>query len=144
MNLHAIAAIYRYEMARTRRTMLQSIVSPVISTSLYFVVFGAAIGSRISEIEGVSYGAFIVPGLMMLMLLTQSIMNASFGIYFPRFVGTIYEILSAPVSYVEILIGYVGAATTKSIILGLIILGTSALFVPLRIAHPVWMLASWC
>jgi ABC-2 type transport system permease protein len=141
MNLHAIAAIYRYEMARTRRTMLQSIVSPVISTSLYFVVFGAAIGSRISEIEGVSYGAFIVPGLMMLMLLTQSIMNASFGIYFPRFVGTIYEILSAPVSYVEILIGYVGAATTKSIILGLIILGTSALFVPLRIAHPVWMLA---
>jgi len=140
MNLHAVAAIYSYEMARTRRTMLQSIVSPVISTSLYFVVFGAAIGSRISEIEGVSYGAFIVPGLMMLMLLTQSIMNASFGIYFPRFVGTIYEILSAPVSYVEILIGYVGAATTKSIILGLIILGTSALFVPLRIAHPFWML----
>jgi len=140
MNLHAVAAIYSYEMARTRRTMLQSIVSPVISTSLYFVVFGAAIGSRISEIEGVSYGAFIVPGLMMLMLLTQSIMNASFGIYFPRFVGTIYELLSAPVSAFEIVLGYVGAAATKSILLGVIILATSALFVPLRIDHPVWML----
>ena len=128
-------------MARTWRTLLQSIVSPVISTSLYFVVFGAAIGSRITEIDGVSYGAFIVPGLIMLTLLTQSITNASFGIYFPRFVGTIYEILSAPVSYVEIVLGYVGAAATKSIILGLIILGTAALFVPLRIAHPVWMLA---
>ncbi|HML08193.1 MAG TPA: ABC transporter permease [Xanthobacteraceae bacterium] len=140
MNFHAIAAIYTFEMARTRRTMLQSIVSPVISTSLYFVVFGAAIGARISEIEGVSYGAFIVPGLMMLMLLTQSIVNASFGIYFPRFVGTIYEILSAPVSSIEILLGYVGAAATKSIILGVIILATSALFVPLHIAHPLWML----
>ena len=128
-------------MARTRRTWLQSIVSPVISTSLYFVVFGAAIGSRISQIDGVSYGAFIVPGLMMLMLLTQSIVNAAFGIYFPRFVGTIYEILSAPVSSFEIVLGYVGAAATKSIILGLIILATSALFVPLQIAHPVWMLA---
>jgi ABC-2 type transport system permease protein len=141
MNIHAVRAIYMYEMARTGRTLMQSIVSPVISTALYFVVFGAAIGSRITQIEGVSYGAFIVPGLIMLTLLTQSVTNASFGIYFPRFVGTIYEILSAPVSYVEILIGYVGAATTKSIILGLIILGTSALFVPLRIAHPVWMLA---
>ena len=141
MNLYAVGAIYRFEMERTRRTVLQSIVSPVISTSLYFVVFGAAIGSRINEIEGVSYGAFIVPGLMMLMLLTQSITNASLGIYFPRFVGTIYEILSAPVSYVEIVLGYVGAAATKSIILGLIILATSALFVPVRIAHPFWMLA---
>ncbi len=141
MNFHAVSAIYRYEMARTRRTLLQSIVSPVISTSLYFVVFGAAIGSRISQIEGVPYGAFIVPGLMMLMLLTQSIVNAAFGIYFPRFVGTIYEILSAPVSSFEIVLGSVGAAATKSIILGLIILGTSALFVPLQIVHPVWMLA---
>jgi ABC-2 type transport system permease protein len=141
MNLYAIAAIYRFEMARTGRTLLQSIVSPVISTSLYFVVFGAAIGSRISHIEGVSYGAFIVPGLMMLMLLTQSITNASIGIYFPRFVGTIYEILSAPVSCVEIVVGYVGAAATKSVILGLIILATSALFVPVEIAHPLWMLA---
>ncbi len=141
MNLYAVGAIYKFEMARTGRTWLQSIVSPVISTSLYFVVFGAAIGSRISTIEGVSYGAFIVPGLMMLMLLTQSVTNAALGIYFPRFVGTIYEILSAPVSYVEIVIGYVGAAATKSIVLGLIILGTSALFVPLQIAHPVWMLA---
>ena len=141
MNLYAIAAIYRFEMARTGRTLLQSIVSPVISTSLYFVVFGAAIGSRISQIEGVSYGAFIVPGLMMLMLLTQSITNASIGIYFPRFVGTIYEILSAPVSYIEIVVGYVGAAATKSVILGLIILATSALFVPVTIAHPLWMLA---
>ena len=140
INVYAVRAIYMFEMSRTFRTILQSIVSPVISTSLYFVVFGAAIGSRISEIEGISYGAFIVPGLMMLMLLTQSIMNASFGIYFPRFVGTIYEILSAPVSFIEILISYVGAATTKSVMLGLIILGTSALFVPLRIEHPVWML----
>jgi ABC-2 type transport system permease protein len=141
MNFYAVGAIYRFEMARTARTMLQSIVAPVISTSLYFVVFGAAIGSRISQIDNVSYGAFIVPGLMMLMLLTQSITNASLGIYFPRFVGTIYEILSAPVSYVEIVLGYVGAAATKSIILGLIILATSALFVPLHIAHPLWMLA---
>jgi ABC-2 type transport system permease protein len=141
MNLPAIRAIYGFEMARTGRTLLQSIVSPVISTSLYFVVFGAAIGSRITEIEGVSYGAFIVPGLIMLTLLTQSVMNASFGIYFPRFTGTIYEILSAPVSYFEILLGYVGAAATKSIILGLIILLTAGLFVPLRIAHPFWMIA---
>jgi ABC-2 type transport system permease protein len=140
MNVQAIRAIYTFEMARTGRTLLQSIVSPVISTSLYFVVFGAAIGSRISEIDGVAYGAFIVPGLIMLMLLTQSVANASFGIYFPRFTGTIYELLSAPVSYLEIVIGYVGAAATKSIILGLIILMTAALFVPLRIAHPVWML----
>src|SRR5512132_2857705 len=139
MNLYAIRAIYRFEMARTWRTLLQSIVSPVVSTSLYFVVFGAAIGSRVSEMEGVSYGAFIVPGLIMLMLLTQSTMNASFGIYFPRFTGTIYEILSAPVSPFEVVLGYVGAAATKSIILGLIILATSWLFVPLRIAHPFWM-----
>jgi ABC-2 type transport system permease protein len=140
INLYGMRAIYMYEMARTGRTLLQSIVSPVISTSLYFVVFGAAIGSRITQIEGVSYGAFIVPGLIMLMLLTQSVMNASFGIYFPRFVGTIYEILSAPVSAFEIVLGYVGAAATKSIVLGLIILATSELFVPVRIAHPVWML----
>jgi len=140
LNFHAIRAIYGFEMARTRRTLMQSIVSPVISTSLYFVVFGAAIGSRIPEIGGVSYGAFIVPGLVMLALLTQSISYASFGIYFPRFVGTIYELLSAPVSYVEILIGYVGAAATKSIVLGLIILATAGLFVPLRIEHPLWML----
>jgi len=140
MNLRAVHAIYRFEMARTGRTLLQSIVSPVISTSLYFVVFGAAIGSRISEIEGVSYGAFIVPGLIMLTLLTQSVMNASFGIYFPRFTGTIYEILSAPVSYLEIVLGYVGAAATKSIILGLIILLTASFCVPLRIAHPFWMI----
>jgi ABC-2 type transport system permease protein len=141
MNLRAIRAIYAFEMARTRRTLLQSIVAPVISTSLYFVVFGAAIGTRITEIEGVSYGAFIVPGLVMLTLLTQSVTNASFGIYFPRFTGTIYEILSAPVSPFEIVVGYVGAAATKSVILGLIILATAALFVPLRIAHPAWMLA---
>ncbi len=140
MNFHAIRAIYRFEMARTIRTLLQSIVSPVISTSLYFVVFGAAIGSRITEVEGVSYGAFIVPGLIMLSLLTQSISNASFGIYFPRFVGTIYELLSAPVSAFEIVIGYVGAAATKSLVLGVIILATAWLFVPLRIAHPFWML----
>jgi ABC-2 type transport system permease protein len=141
MNVYAVRAIYAYEMARTGRTLLQSVASPVISTSLYFVVFGAAIGSRITQIEGVPFGAFIVPGLMMLTLLQQSIMNASFGIYFPRFVGTIYEILSAPVSAFEIVLGYVGAAATKSIILGLIILATSALFVPIRIMHPMWMLA---
>jgi ABC-2 type transport system permease protein len=140
MNLHAIRAVYTFEMARTWRTLLQSIVSPVISTSLYFVVFGAAIGSRISEIDGVAYGAFIVPGLIMLSLLTQSIANASFGIYFPRFTGTIYEILSAPISGLEIVVAYVGAAATKSILLGLIILATAALFVPLRIEHPLWML----
>ena len=141
MNLYAVRAIYLYEMARTGRTLLQSIVSPVISTSLYFVVFGAAIGSRISEIDGISYGAFIVPGLVMMMLLTQSTANASFGIYFPKFVGTIFELLSAPISFIEIVLGYVGAAATKSIILGLIILVTAALFVPLRIAHPAWMAA---
>ena len=139
MNLHAVRAIYTFEMARTRRTLLQSIVSPVISTSLYFVVFGAAIGTRIQQIEGISYGAFIVPGLIMLSLLTQSLANASFGIYFPTFTGTIYELLSAPVSYVEIVVSYVGAAATKSIVLGLIILATAALFVPLRIEHPLWM-----
>jgi len=140
MNPRAVRAIYLFEMARTGRTLLQSILSPVISTSLYFVVFGAAIGSRITEIEGVSYGTFIVPGLIMMMLLTQSTANASFGIYFPRFVGTIYELLSAPVSFFEIVLGYVGAAATKSIILGLLILATAALFVPLRIAHPAWMI----
>ncbi|MCX7321405.1 MAG: ABC transporter permease [Hyphomicrobiales bacterium] len=140
MNFRAIQAIYLFEMARTWRTLLQSIVSPVISTSLYFVVFGAAIGSRIASVEGVSYGTFIVPGLVMLSVLTQSISNASFGIYFPKFIGTIYELLSAPVSPLEVVIGYVGAAATKSIILGLIILGTAGLFVPLHILHPVWML----
>ncbi len=139
MNVHAVRAIYGFEMARTRRTLLQSIVAPVISTSLYFVVFGAAIGSRISTVEGVPYGAFIVPGLVMLSLLTQSIANASFGIYFPRFSGTIYEILSAPISPFEIVLGYVGAAATKSIVLGAIILLTASLFVPLRIEHPGWM-----
>ena len=140
MNLRAIRAIYTFEMARWRRTLWQSLVSPVVSTSLYFVVFGAAIGSHITEMEGVTYGGFIVPGLIMLMLLTQSVMNASFGIYFPRFAGTIYELLSAPISYLEIVIGYVGAAATKSIILGLIILATAGLFVPLHIHHPFWML----
>jgi ABC-2 type transport system permease protein len=140
MSFESIRAIYGFEMARTRRTLMGSIVSPVISTSLYFIVFGAAIGSRIPEVGGVSYGAFIVPGLVMLSLLTQSISNASFGIYFPRFSGTIYELLSAPVSPMEIVIGYVGAAATKSIAIGLIILGTAALFVPLRIDHPMWML----
>jgi ABC-2 type transport system permease protein len=140
MNLHAVRAIYLFEMARTWRTLMQSVLSPVLSTSLYFVVFGAAIGSRIAEVDGVSYGAFIVPGLIMLSLLTQSIANASFGIYFPRFVGTIYELLSAPVSPLEIVLGYVGAAATKSMILGLIILATAGLFVPLSIAHPFWML----
>jgi len=141
MNLYAVRAIYMYEMARTGRTLFQSIVSPVISTSLYFVVFGAAIGTRITQIEGVNYGSFIVPGLIMLMLLTQSVTNASFGIYFPRFVGTIYEMLSAPVSPFEIVLGYVGAAASKSIILGIIILATSWLFVPIHIAHPALMLA---
>lgn len=140
MNLYAVRAIFRFEMARTWRTVMQSVISPVISTSLYFVVFGAAIGSRIPEVEGVSYGAFIVPGLIMLSLLTQSISNASFGIYFPKFSGTIYELLSAPVSPLEVVLSYVGAAATKSIMLGLIILATSALFVPLRVAHPFWML----
>jgi ABC-2 type transport system permease protein len=139
-NFRAVQAIYLAEMARTRRTLFQSIVSPVISTSLYFVVFGAAIGSRINEIEGVSYGAFIVPGLIMLMLLTQSITNAAFGIYFPKFVGTTYELLSAPISFFEIVLGFVGAAASKSILLGLIILATAALFVPIRIAHPFWMM----
>ncbi|MDR3493007.1 MAG: ABC transporter permease [Ancalomicrobiaceae bacterium] len=139
MNLRAIWAIYRFEMARTFRTLLQSIVSPVLSTALYFVVFGAAIGSRISEVEGVSYGAFIVPGLVMMSLLTQSLSNASIGIYFPRFIGTIYEILSAPVSPLEIVIGYVGAATTKAVVIGLIILATAFLFVPIHIQHPFWM-----
>ena len=138
--MHAVRAIYGFEMARARRTLMQSVISPVISTSLYFVVFGAAIGSRIQEIGGISYGAFIVPGLIMLSLLTQSVSNASFGIYFPKFTGTIYELLSAPVSYVEILLSYVGAAATKSIILGVVILGTAALFVPLQILHPAWMM----
>ncbi|MBB54042.1 MAG: sugar ABC transporter permease [Magnetovibrio sp.] len=141
MNIYGVLAIYRFEMARTKRTILQSVVSPVISTSLYFVVFGSAIGSQIREIDGVSYGSFIVPGLIMLTLLTQSISNASFSIYFPKFVGTIYELLSAPVSYFEIVLGYVGAAATKSIMLGLIILATAGFFVPLEIAHPLWMLA---
>jgi ABC-2 type transport system permease protein len=141
MNPRAVWAIYKMEMARAFRTVLQSIVSPVISTSLYFVVFGSAIGSRITEIDGISYGAFIVPGLIMLSLLTQSISNASFAIYFPKFVGSIYELLSAPVSYLEIIIAYVGGAATKSIILGLIILGTASLFVPLTIEHPFWMLS---
>ncbi|MGH6811331.1 MAG: ABC transporter permease [Methylocella sp.] len=141
MNVYAIRAIYLFEVARTWRTLLQSIVSPVISTSLYFIVFGAAIGSRMTAIEGISYGAFIVPGLIMLSLLTQSIANASFGIFFPKFSGTIYEILSAPVSYIEIVTGYVGAAASKSILLGLIILTTARCFVAFEIAHPVWMLA---
>src|SRR5450432_236818 len=140
MNVYAMRAIYTFEMARTRRTLMQSIISPVISTSLYFVVFGAAIGSRIQQVDGISYGAFIVPGLIMLSLLTQSIANASFGIYFPKFTGTIYELLSAPISYLEIVVSYVGAAATKSIILGLIILATAGLFVPLRIEHPFWMI----
>ena len=139
VNVHAIRAIYAFEMARTARTIWQSIVSPVISTSLYFVVFGAAIGGRMGDLEGVPYGAFIVPGLIMLSLFTTSISNASFGIYFPKFTGTIYELLSAPVSYIEITLAYVGAAATKSIILGVIILATATLFVPLRIEHPLWM-----
>ena len=141
MNWYAIAAIYRFEMARTRRTLMQSIASPVLSTSLYFVVFGSAIGSRITSVEGVSYGAFIIPGLIMLSLLMQSVSNASFGIYFPKFTGTIYEIHSAPVSFVEIVAGYVGAAATKSVIVGVIILATARLFVDYRIAHPLLMVA---
>jgi len=140
MNWHAVRAIYSFEMARALRTLGQSILAPVLSTSLYFVVFGSAIGSRIQEVNGTSYGAFIVPGLIMLSLLTQSMSNASFGIYFPRFVGTIYEVLSAPVSAAEVLLGYVGAAASKSVILGFIILATAALFVPLHVAHPFWML----
>lgn len=141
MNLHAIRAIYHFELARTWRTVLQSIASPVISTSLYFIVFGSAIGSRMTEIDGISYGAFIVPGLIMLSILTESISNASFGIYMPKWSGTIYEVLSAPISPVEIVIGYVGAAATKSVILGLIILATARLFVPFTIAHPFVMIA---
>ena len=140
MNIHAIRAIYAFEMARTARTLMQSVIAPVISTSLYFVVFGAAIGSRIPEVEGTSYGAFIVPGLIMLSVLTQSTSNASFGIYFPKFTGTIYELLSAPVSAFEVVTSYVGAAATKSVVLGMIILATAALIVPLRIEHPFWMI----
>lgn len=141
MNFYAIKAIYRFEMARTLRTLMQSIASPVLSTSLYFIVFGAAIGSRMGDIDGVSYGAFIIPGLLMLALLSESISNASFGIFFPKFSGTIYEILSAPVSFVEIVMGYVGAAATKSMVLGLLILITASFFVDYQIAHPVWMTA---
>jgi len=141
MNLQAVRAIYAFEMARARRTVMQSVISPVVSTALYFVVFGAAIGSRIQSVGGIGYGSFIVPGLIMLSLLGQSIANASFGIYFPRFTGTIYEVLSAPVSAAEIVLGYVGAAATKSIVLGVIILATARLFVPLHVDHPVWMVA---
>ena len=140
MNVHAIRAIYHFEMARTWRTITQSIISPVLSTALHFVVFGSAIGSRIQQIGDISYGAFIVPGLIMLSVLTQSISNASFGIYFPKFTGTIYELLSAPISHLEIVLSYVGAATTKSVLVGLVILATASLFVPIHIAHPVWML----
>jgi ABC-2 type transport system permease protein len=140
MNVYAVRVIYKYEMLRAWETLLQSFVSPVISTALYFVVFGSAIGSRIEHIDGVSYGSFIVPGLMMLALLTQSISNAAFGIFLPKFTGTIYEVMSAPISFIEILIGYVGAAATKVLIVGLIILGTAGFFVPLEIAHPVWMM----
>jgi ABC-2 type transport system permease protein len=140
-NRHGVWAIYRFEIARSLRTLVQSVVTPVLTTSLYFVVFGAAIGSRLSTAGGVSYGAFIVPGLIMLALFTESLSNASFGIYFPKFTGTIYELLSAPVSYVEIVVAYVGAASTKSVVLGLIILATASLFVPIRILHPVWMIA---
>ncbi|MCW5654462.1 ABC transporter permease [Hydrogenophaga sp.] len=139
MNIHGIKAIYRFEMARTFRTLMQSIVAPVLTTSLYFIVFGTAIGSRMGEIDGVTYGAFIIPGLVMLSLLSESISNASFGIYMPKWSGTIYELLSAPVSWVEVLLGYVGAAATKSVMLGLLILGTARVFVPYEIAHPVWM-----
>ncbi|AJC46105.1 ABC transporter permease [Xanthomonas sacchari] len=139
MNLHAIAAIYRFEMARTFRTLTQSIASPVLSTSLYFVVFGAAIGSRMGAIDGISYGAYIIPGLVMLSLLSESISNASFGIYMPRWAGTIYEVLSAPVAWWEVVIGYVGAAASKSVLLGLLILLTARAFVPYEIAHPLWM-----
>jgi len=141
MNIHAVRAIYKFEMARTWRTLMQSVVSPVVSTALYFVVFGSAIGSRITDIHGVNYGSFIVPGLIMLSLLTQSLSNASIGIYFPRFIGTIFELLSAPVSHLEIVVSYVGAAATKSILISLVILLTSTLFVPLQIAHPFWMIA---
>lgn len=141
MNICAVRVIYKYEMLRAWETLLQSFASPVISTSLYFVVFGSAIGTRIEQVEGVAYGSFIVPGLMMLALLTQSISNAAFGIFFPKFTGTIYEVMSAPVSFFEILLGYVGAAATKSLIIGLIILATAGFFVPLEIAHPVWMTA---
>jgi len=141
MNWYAIAAIYKFEMARTFRTLAQSVASPVISTVLYFVVFGSAIGSRIQSVEGVSYGAFIVPGLIMLTLLTQAISNASFGIYFPKFIGTIYELLSAPISFIDIVVGFVGAAATKAIMIALIILATSTLFVDIQIAHPIWMLS---
>jgi ABC-2 type transport system permease protein len=140
MNLHGIRAIYRFEMARTFRTVMQSIAAPVLSTSLYFIVFGTAIGSRMGDIDGVSYGGFIIPGLVMLSLLNESISNASFGIYMPKWSGTIYELLSAPVNWVEVLLGYVGAAATKSVMLGLLILGTARLFVPYEIAHPVWMI----
>jgi ABC-2 type transport system permease protein len=140
-NRHGVWAIYKFEMARFMRTLVQSVVTPVLTTSLYFVVFGSAIGSRMSEVGGVPYGAFIVPGLMMLSLFTESISNASFGIYFPKFTGTIYELLSAPISFVEMIIGYVGAAATKSILIGLIILTTASLFVPVEIRHPVWMAA---
>lgn len=140
MNIHAVWAIYHFEISRALRTLLQSVVAPVLSTSLYFIVFGAAIGSRIADVDGVSYGAFIVPGLVMLSLLTQSVSNAAFGIYFPRFAGTIYELLSAPISPFEIVLGYVGAAATKTIVLGLIILATASAFVPFHIAHPVWMI----
>ncbi len=140
MNWHGVKSIYLFEMARTWRTVLQSLVAPVLSTSLYFVVFGGAIGSRMSNIDGVGYGSFIVPGLIMLMLLTQSVSNAAFGIYFPRFTGTIYEVLSAPISAFEIVLGYVGAAATKSVLLGIIILATSTLFVPIEIRHPLWMI----
>jgi ABC-2 type transport system permease protein len=141
MNIHGIRAIYRFEMARTFRTRMQSIVSPVLSTSLYFIVFGTAIGSRMGDIDGVSYGAFIIPGLIMMSLLNESISNASFGIYMPKWSGTIYELLSAPVSWIEVLLGYVGAAATKSMVLGLLILATARIFVPYEIAHPIWMLA---
>ena len=140
MNLQAVKAIYVFEMARTIRTILQSIISPVVSTSLYFVVFGAAIGSRIQEVEGVSYGSFIVPGLIMLTVLTQSVSNGAFGIYFPKFIGTIYELHTAPISFLEIVLGYVGAAATKSFFIGMIILATATLFVDLEIKHPAWML----
>jgi ABC-2 type transport system permease protein len=140
-NRHGVWAIYKFEMARAVRTLVQSLVTPVITTSLYFVVFGAAIGSKLATAGGVQYGAFIVPGLIMLALFTESLSNASFGIYFPKFTGTIYELLSAPVSYVEIVIAYVGAAASKSIVLGLIILATASLFVPIQIQHPVWMIA---
>jgi ABC-2 type transport system permease protein len=139
MNVYAIQAIYRFEMARTFRTLTQSIASPVLSTCLYFVVFGSAIGARMGQVDGVSYGAFIIPGLIMLSLLTESISNASFGIYLPKWSGTIFELLSAPVSYLEVLLGYVGAAATKSVILGILILVTARLFVPYHIAHPLWM-----